>query len=108
MFHYVNSITKAAELSQTPSATIFIMVIYGGWGVAWKSVQKMKPLGKETFLYWNPDKLPFCVSSSWISSLIPTQYIQIMAYGRAAWSHSGKDTLMDVGSRLLNRLMEVF
>ena len=57
---------------------------------------------------WNLDKLPFCVSSSWISSLIPTQYIQIMAYGRAAWSHSGKDTLMDVGSRLLNRLMEVF
>lgn len=68
----------------------------------------MKSVGKETFLYWNPDKLPFCVSSSWISSLILTQHIQIMASGGAAWSHSGKDTLMDVGTRLLNRLMEVF
>ena len=68
----------------------------------------MKSVGKETFLYWNTDKLPFCVSSSWISSLILTQHIQIMASGGAAWSHSGKDTLMDVGTRLLNRLMEVF
>ena len=38
MFHYVNSMTKAAEFSQTQSAIIFIVVIYGGWGVAWKFV----------------------------------------------------------------------
>ena len=54
--------TKAAEFSQTQSAIIFIVVIYGGGGCCLKicslqiSVQKMKPEGKETFLYWNPDK----------------------------------------------------
>ena len=49
MFHYVNSMTKAAEFSQTQSAIIFIVVIYGGGGgVAWKFVHY-----KFLFRKWN-------------------------------------------------------
>ena len=44
----------------------------------------MKPEAEETFLYWKPDKLLFYLSSSWASSLILPQHIQITASGGAA------------------------